>query len=97
MVPHSPLDDPVTSAHAWGRFRRQLRITGWIVLIAEIVVLSTVYAGYGMVSIHVYIGLALAIALGLFLISGLMGLVFLSHGTGHDEAVADQRGFRKDP
>jgi hypothetical protein len=95
MAHHSPLDDPATSAHAWGRFRRQLRITGWLTLGLEFVVLSLLFAAYGPVSIHLYIGMALAIALTMFLVSGLMGLAFLSSGTGHDAAVADQSEFDK--
>lgn len=97
MAHHSPLDDPDISAHAWGRFRRQLRITAWVTLAVEVVVLSSIFIRYGMVSIHLYIGLGLAIALAAFLISALTGLVFLSSGTGHDKAVADQREFRKKP
>lgn len=97
MAHHSPLDDPAVAAHAWGRFRRQLRITAWLTLAAEVLVLSLVFARYGMVSIHLYIGLGLAIALTAFLVSALNGLVFLSNGTGHDRAVADQREFGKDP
>jgi hypothetical protein len=95
MAHHSPLDDPAIAAHAWGRFRKQMRITALATLVSEILVLSAIYARFGMVSIHLYIGLGLAIALAAFLVSGLMGLVFLSSGTGHDRAVADQGEFRK--
>jgi hypothetical protein len=95
MAHHSPLDDPAVAAHAWGRFRRQLRITAWLTLGAEIVALPLIFLRYGMLSIHLYIGVGLAIALTMFLVSALMGLVFLSSGTGHDSAVADQRAFRK--
>lgn len=92
MSAPSPLDDPVTAAHAWGRYRKQLRITAWLTLAMEVVALSLLYAVYGPITIHLYIGVGLAIALAMFLISGLMGLVFLSSGTGHDRAVADQGG-----
>jgi hypothetical protein len=95
MAHHSPLDDPKVAAHAWGRFRRQMRITGWVTLAVEIAVLSFIFIRYGMVSIHLFIGLGLAIALSAFLISALTGLVFLSSGTGHDDAVSDQQEFRK--
>jgi len=95
MAHHSPLDDPATAAHAWGRFRRQLRITAWLTLGIELVVLPFIYVVYGPVSIHPYIGIGLAIALTMFLVSALSGLVFLSSGTGHDSAVADQREFRR--
>jgi hypothetical protein len=43
----------------------------------------------GMVSVHFFIATALGIGLMMLLTSALMGLVFLSSGTGHDEAVED--------
>ena len=45
------------------------------------------------VSIHFYIASALGIGFTMLLGGALMGLVFLSSGTGHDEAVggADDR------
>lgn len=47
------------------------------------------YRSNGMVSIHFYIATALGIGFAMLLMSALMGLVFLSHGTGHDEAIID--------
>ena len=44
---------------------------------------------YGLVSINLYIATALGIAGTMMLTTALMGLVFLSSGTGHDHAVID--------
>ena len=41
-------------------------------------------------SIHYYIAAALGIGFTMLLASALMGLVFLSSGTGHDEAIEDR-------
>ena len=49
-----------------------------------------VYASYG----AVYIATALGIGLSMLLMSALMGLVFMSNGTGHDDAVTDARDDR---
>jgi len=46
------------------------------------------------VSIHFYIASALGIGFTMLLTSALMGLVFLSSGTGHDESIDDP--LRKD-
>ena len=46
------------------------------------------------VSVHFYIAVALGIGFTMLLTSALMGLVFLSSGTGHDESVEDP--LRKD-
>lgn len=42
------------------------------------------------VTIHMYIATALGVFFSVLLGAALMGLVFLSSGTGHDEAVEDQ-------
>ena len=43
------------------------------------------------VSIHFYIATALGIGFTMLLTSALMGLVFLSSGTGHDESIEEAR------
>jgi len=90
MIPRSPLDDPEVAAHAWGRFRRILR---WMMLVTVTLVLGSLWVLYrsnGMESIHLYIATALGIAFTMLLASALMGLIFLSAGTGHDDAIADK-------
>jgi hypothetical protein len=90
MIPRSPLDDPETAAHAWARY---LRIMRWMMLVTVTLVAGSVWVLYrsnGMVSIHLYIATALGIGFTMLLTSALMGLLFLSHGTGHDEAIADK-------
>lgn len=85
----SPLDDPIKAAHAWSRY---LRIMRWMMLLTVGLVAVAVillYRSNGMVSIHFYIATALGIGFTMLLASALMGLVFLSSGTGHDESVID--------
>lgn len=84
----SPLEDPETAAHAWGRYRRILRATGAAALVVVAAALAVLYAQDGPVSIHLYIAAALGIGGTVMLGGALMGLVFLSNGTGHDAAVA---------
>jgi len=90
MIPRSPLDDPEKAAHAWARYRRIMR---WMLLVTVTLVLGSLWVLYkhnGMVSIHLYIAAALGIGFTMLLTSALMGLVFLSHGTGHDGAISDK-------
>lgn len=85
----SPLEDPEIAAFAWARYRRLMR---WMMLVTLTLVIGSLVVLYrenGMVSIHLYIASALGIALVMLLASALMGLVFLSHGTGHDNSVAE--------
>jgi hypothetical protein len=84
---HSPLDEPKTSAHAWARYRRLLRGMAWLTLVVIALALGVLYALGALVSIHVIIATVLGIGVTMMLMGALMGLVFLSSGTGHDEAV----------
>lgn len=89
MIPRSPLDDPATAAHAWSRFRRVMRWMMGVTIALVVVALSVLYRSNGMVSVHLYIATALGVGLTMLLASALMGLVFLSSGTGHDESIVD--------
>lgn len=89
MPAPSPLDDPTKAAHAWARYRRMLKLTTLVALLAVAVVWALTYVAVGMISIHVYIASGLGVAFTILLGGALMGLTFLSSGTGHDEAVQD--------
>ncbi len=89
MIPHSPLDDPKQAAHAWARYRRLMRFMMGITLAVVIVAMALLYKHNGFVSIHFYIATALGIGFAMLLMSALMGLVFLSSGTGHDATIID--------
>jgi hypothetical protein len=87
MVQHSPLDDPKTAAHAWARYRRLMKGMALLTLVTVIVVAGVLYEVVGFVSIHFYIATVLGLGLAMMLMAALMGLVFLSSGTGHDESI----------
>jgi hypothetical protein len=86
---HSPLDEPNSSAHAWARYKRILRGMGGLTIAVLIVALGVLYALGALVSIHFVIATILGLGLMMMLTAALMGLVFLSSGTGHDESVSD--------
>ena len=88
-LPPSPLDDPVNAAHAWARYKRILRAMAWVTAAVVAVTLALLFREYGFVSINLYIATALGIAGTIMLTTALMGLLFLSSGTGHDQAVID--------
>lgn len=81
------LDDPEYAAFAWARYRMIMRwMTGAMIIIVTGAILLLNYA-YGPLS-----WITIAAAVGGFggtvmLTAALMGLVFLSSGTGHDEQV----------
>jgi predicted ferric reductase len=89
MAKPSPLDDPRVSAHAWRHYKRLMIAMVGVTIAVVIVALTAIYLTVGMVSVHVFLASALGIILTMLLMSALMGLVFLSSGTGHDEAISD--------
>jgi hypothetical protein len=89
MVKRSPLDDPRVSAHAWARYKRLMKGMAAFTLAVVVVALGAFYWFNGLVSVHFFIATALGIGFAMMLMAALMGLVFLSSGTGHDEAVSD--------
>jgi preprotein translocase subunit SecG len=89
MTRPSRLDDPDYNGFAWARYRRLMRWMFAFTFLVTAVVLGLFYSQYGMISIHFYIATAGGIAAMLLLATGLMGLVFLSSGSGHDESIDD--------
>ncbi|MEO9132111.1 MAG: hypothetical protein ABI240_12990 [Sphingomonas sp.] len=81
------LDDPDYAAFAWGRYRRIMLWMGLASLVAGItaaVALNYFYGPLHLIAILAAIG---GIGGSVLLAAALMGLVFLSSGTGHDESV----------
>ena len=89
MTRHSRLDNADYAAFAWARYRRLMRWMFAFTLVVTAAVLGLFWWQNGMISIHFYIATAGAIIFSVMLMSALMGLVFLSSGTGHDEAIDD--------
>lgn len=87
MTKRSPLDDPKNAAHAWARYRRLMRFMFLFTLAVVVIAMALIYKETEVVSPHFFIATALGIGFSMLLMSALMGLVFLSSGTGHDEAV----------
>ena len=87
MTGKSPLDDPEAAAFAWARYRRIMRFMFLVTLGLVLIALALLYKFGGEVSVHFYIATALGVGFVMLLASALMGLVFLSSGTGHDESV----------
>lgn len=87
MAGDSPLDDPDKAAYAWARYRRIMRLVGAITAVVVAAAMLAIFLSAESVSIHYYIASALGIGFTMLLGGALMGLVFLSSGTGHDEAV----------
>ena len=89
MVPRSPLDDPARAGFAWARYKRMMKLMSAVTLMVVAVCLVLLYRSEGFFSIHLFVATALGIGAAMMLMAALMGLVFLSSGTGHDESIVD--------
>lgn len=90
MAKYSPLDNPTTAQIAWKRYRRLMRWMSMLSVTAVVVALAVLRWMMGtQLSIHMIIATAAGIGFSVLLAAALMGLVFLSSGSGHDEAIED--------
>jgi hypothetical protein len=82
------LDDTDDARFAWARYRR---ILGWMNLVAIAVGAGTVlFLWYGESIPWIFAALTFGgIYLTILMAAALMGLMFLSDGTGHDEHIID--------
>jgi len=79
------------AAQAWARYKRMMR---WMVVAAIFAVaVALIYlksAGEEM-PVHMVVATIAGVGLSVLLGTGLMGLVFLSNNSGHDDAAAGKR------
>lgn len=83
------LDDEAYAAYAWARFRRVL---GWMTLAAAVCAAGCwwwIDAAYGPLGWVATLALLGGVFFTIEMAGALMGLAFLSSGSGHDEAVRD--------
>jgi hypothetical protein len=88
-------DSPDNGARATPRrYRRMFALVGALALISAIVAVVALYISVGEFQLHASLAMAIGVGLSVLLGGGLMALVFLSNGTGHDARVqgGDKRG-----
>jgi hypothetical protein len=83
--PRNRLSDPEYAAFAWRRFRRLMRWMGLAAAIAAAAALLYLRLSGSPFTITLVIATIAGVAGSVLLGTALMGLVFLSSGTGHDE------------
>ncbi|MET0370828.1 MAG: hypothetical protein ABW039_05560 [Sphingobium sp.] len=90
MTRRRALDDPEIAATAWARFRRLLAWMALAGLLCVGLALLLLRLWTGPMPIHMIIATAAGVWFTFMMGTALMGLVFLSHGTGHDDEVIDR-------
>jgi hypothetical protein len=84
------LDDPEYAAFAWGRFRRILGGMALVSLGTAFVAEVVLYWSLGELNFVTAGATFLGVFLTMMLTAALMGLMFLSSGSGHDERIEDR-------
>lgn len=90
MTRPSPLDNPENARNAWARYRRLMRWMSLSSLVAVVIALVGLRLSVGeQLTIHMMVATAAGIGGSVLLGAALMGLVFMSSGSGHDESIED--------
>ena len=87
--PKPNLSDPDYAQFAWGRFKRLMAGMAFAALVATATGLGVLWLLQEPVPLPFLIFTAGGIFFSVLLAAALMGLVFLSAGTGHDEHIQD--------
>jgi hypothetical protein len=92
----SPLENRRNADHAWQRYRRLMAGMAIAALVTTVLALWFLAERNPGASIHLYIAAAGGVFVSVMLGSALMGLVFLSAGSGHDEVISDRLEEERD-
>lgn len=87
--PKPDLSDPDYARFAWARYRRLMAWMALAALTATVVALVLLWWTRGPLPILFLVFTAGGIFFSVLLAAALMGLVFLSSGSGHDERIQD--------
>lgn len=85
--PGRDLDDPEYAAFAWARYRRVLKWMAVFALVVAVLSVLVLWWWLDTMALHLAIATGLGVGLSILLAAALMGLMFLSSGSGHDETV----------
>ena len=85
--PEQDLDDPEYASFAWARFRRVLRWMAMLSAASAAAAVAILWWWNDGLPVHMGIATAIGVGLTIFLTAALMGLMFLSSGSGHDDSV----------
>lgn len=84
-----PPDRIAETAYAWARYRRLMRWMSLAAAVAVVAALAWLRLTGGPLPIHMVVATIAGVGFSVLLGTALMGLVFLSAGSGHDDDVGN--------
>ena len=93
----SGFDDPRSAAFGWARFKRTLWWMAGVAALASAVAVAAMRWSLGWIGIHIAIATVLGTFCTIMMTAALMGLMFLSSASGHDERAGDPCQDEADP
>jgi len=91
----SNLDKLYRNHLIWARYRRMMKRLALGTLLFVIIVFAVLWKMGGPLPIHFVVAITLGVSAMVLLTVALMGLVFVSSNTEHDDAVVDPTGEQK--
>jgi hypothetical protein len=88
-IPQSQLENPEYAAFAWSRYKRLMWWMALASLLSTVAGLGALWLMAGPIPWLMMLFTALGIFFSVLLAAVLMGLVFLSAGSGHDDVITD--------
>jgi hypothetical protein len=89
----TPAEESARTADAWMRYKRLMRWMVVVALVAALLAIIYLKATVGEIPIHMYIATVAGVGLSVLLGTALMGLVYFSNNSGHDDAADSRDGF----
>ena len=89
MPQHDPLPPPhlQQSALAWARYKQLMKWMALVAVVTALLALLYLSQGDGPMPIHMVVATLAGVGFTVLLGTALMGLVFLSNASGHDDAA----------
>ena len=92
MPRHEPIPDHLDrTARAWRRYKRLMIWMALAALVAVVLALIYLRLTVGDVPIHMLVATVAGVGFSVLLGTALMGLVYFSNASGHDEAATTRR------
>lgn len=94
MPRHDPVPDYQRAAAAWARYKALMSWMALAAFVAVLLALTYLWAAGVAINVHMAIATVAGVGLSVLVGTGLMGLVYFSSHSGHDEEASNSDEYR---